>query len=109
METIILLTINFILLAILYFNISWSNGVRRKLEAEKARSADLRNRLDEKTKEATLLSARLEARECHKIMLRDGQTEKLKEYLAAERRRSEKLEKMLMQKWREAKDVDIQV
>lgn len=108
METIILLTINFVLLAVLYFNISWSNGIRRKLDAEKTKNSILQNRLDEKTKEATLLSARLEARECHRIMLREGQTEKLKEQLAAEQRRSAKLETMLMQKWREAKNVDIQ-
>lgn len=105
METIILLTINFVLLAILYFNISWSNGIRRKLETEKAKNADLRNRLDEKAKEATLLHARLEAREDHRIMLREAQTDRLKVQLADEQRRSAKLEKMLMQKWREAKDV----
>ena len=107
METIILLTINFVLLGILYLNISWSNGVRRKLDAERAKNTDLRNRLEEKANEVAKLSARLESRECHKVMLRDGQTERLKEMLAAEKRRSEKLEKMLVQKWREAKDVDI--
>lgn len=105
METVILLTINFVLLAVLYFNISWSNGIRRKLEAEKAKNADLRNHLEEKTKETILLQARLEAREDHRIMLREAQTDRLKVQLADEQRRSAKLEKMLMQKWREAKDV----
>lgn len=105
METIILLTINFVLLAALYFNISWSNGIRRKLEAEKAKNSDLMKRLWQKTNESVLLQAKLEAREDHRIMLREAQTDKLKVQLADEQRRSAKLEKMLMQKWREAKDV----
>ena len=101
MEIIILLIINFVLLGVLYFDISWSNGLRRKLDIEKAKNADLRNRLDEKAKENVMLSARLEARECHRIMLRDDQIVTLK-------RRADKLNKMVVQKWREAKNVDIQ-
>ena len=108
MQTIILVFITLTLLAVLYFNIAYSNNLRRKLEAEKTKNADLRCRLADHMAQNALLSARLEARECHRIMLREDQADKLKECLAAEKRRSAKLEKMLMQKWRESKNADVQ-
>lgn len=107
METIILVFIILTLLGVLYFNISWANGMRRKLEHEKQKTADLRCKLEEKRCELMWTKARADAGDCHSVRLRNDEIEALKEKLKAEQHRSAKLEKMLMQKWREANDADI--
>ena len=121
METIIIfICIALVALAALWINIVHSEMLRRKLKQAKAEKNELLYELDVARCELSWAVARAEAGVCHKVRIREDEIEDLKEKhakelaqmmdrLNAEQRRSSKLETMLMQKWREAKDVDIQV
>ena len=118
MEIIIFVCITLIALAALWIDIIHSETLRRKLKQAKAENNALRYELDTARCELKWSIARAEAGVCHRVRIREDEIEDLKEKhakelaqmmdrLNAEQRRSSKLETMLMQKWREMKDVDI--
>lgn len=115
---IVFICIALIALAALWINIAHSEVLRRKLKEAKAENARLRYLLDEKSCELKWAIARTEAGVAHSVRIRDDEIDEMKERHAkeltamqdrinAEQRRCAKLENMLMQKWREMRDVDI--
>lgn len=115
---IVFICIALIALAALWINIVHSEMLRRKLKESKAENQKLRYLLFEKNCELVRVRARAEAGAWHSVRIRDDEIDEMKERHAkelaamqgrinAEQRRSAKLENMLMQKWREMRDVDI--
>lgn len=80
---------------VLCFFIAWATQMKKRLANAENRNMNLRFALNQKTNEASWLKARAESMECHGILIRDEEIDRLKKENA-------RLEKLLEQKWKVA-------
>ena len=97
-----LIFITLFLLAVLFADIAWSEGLRRRLEVEQRKNAELAELLDRTMCEAVATQARDRAYANHLMDLRNDAVARANEIIRRERHANDKLHVMLEQKWSES-------
>lgn len=92
------------LAAILAFDIVWSDGLRRRLDAERKKNAELAELLDRTMFEAAAAQTRDRAYANHLMNLRNDAVERANEIIRRERSANRNLQVMVSQKWARAEE-----
>lgn len=91
-------------LAVLFLDIAWSDGLRRRLEVEKQKNAELADLLDRTMYEAMAAQTRDKAYANHLKNLRNDAVERANEIIRREKSANDKLHTLLNQKWGECSE-----
>lgn len=91
-------------MVILFLDIAWSDGLRQRLEAEKAKNAELANLLEKTMFEAAAAQTRDKAYANHLMNLRNDAVERANEIIRREKSHNRTLQVMVAQHWARAEE-----